>query len=199
MLSVEQLKTEIQRALGADLVDASIELGELSVLVPRTRIAEVLRTLRDDPAIAMSQLMDICGADYPKRAERFDVVYHLLSLTRNLRIRVKVMTNEAEPVPSIREVFPNADWYERETFDMYGVLFSNHPDLRRLLTDYGFEGYPLRKDFPMTGHVEVRYDEAQKRVVYEPVKLVQEFRKFDFMSPWEGAQYVLPGDEKAKT
>ena len=152
--------------------------------------------LRQEP-YRFHQLIDVCGADYPRRTRRFDVVYHLLSLTQNIRLRVKVQTDEIVPVPSIRTVYPNADWYEREAFDMYGILFSNHPDLRRLLTDYGFEGYPLRKDFPMTGHVEVRYDEEQKRVVYEPVKLTQEFRRFDFLSPWEGANYVLPGDEKA--
>ena len=143
-------------------------------------------------------MIDLCGCDYPDRAERFEVVYHLLSMTRNDRVRVKVSTDESSAVPSIMSVFPNADWYEREAFDMCGILFGGHPDLRRILTDYGFEGHPLRKDFPMTGHVEVRWDDAQKRVVYEPVKLVQEFRKFDFMSPWEGAKYVLPGDEKAK-
>jgi len=200
-MSIEQLQTladTARTAFGETVLDVKLAFGELTLTVKRDEITGVMAKLRLEP-FRFHQLIDVCGADYPKRAERFDVVYHLLSLTRNLRIRVKVMTNEAEPVPSIREVFPNADWYERETFDMYGVLFSNHPDLRRLLTDYGFEGYPLRKDFPMTGHVEVRYDEAQKRVVYEPVKLVQEFRKFDFMSPWEGAQYVLPGDEKAKT
>ena len=200
-MSIEHLQTladTARTAFGETVLDVKLAFGELTLTVKRDEIAGVMAKLRLEP-FRFHQLIDVCGADYPKRAERFDVVYHLLSLTRNLRLRVKVMTNEAEPVPSIREVFPNADWYERETFDMYGVLFSNHPDLRRLLTDYGFEGYPLRKDFPMTGHVEVRYDEAQKRVVYEPVKLVQEFRKFDFMSPWEGAQYVLPGDEKAKT
>jgi len=201
-MSIEQLLQTLadtaRTTFGETVLDVKLAFGELTVTVKRDEIADVMAKLRLEP-FRFHQLIDVCGADYPKRAQRFDVVYHLLSLTHNLRIRLKVMTNETEPVPSIREVFPNADWYERETFDMYGVLFSNHPDLRRLLTDYGFEGYPLRKDFPMTGHVEVRYDEAQKRVVYEPVKLVQEFRKFDFMSPWEGAQYVLPGDEKAKT
>jgi NADH-quinone oxidoreductase subunit C len=142
-------------------------------------------------------LIDICGVDYPARSERFDVVYHLLSPRRNLRIRVKVTTDEDRPVPSLVDVFPAANWFEREAYDMYGILFSGHPDLRRILTDYGFEGYPLRKDFPLTGYVEVRYDDEQKRVVYEPVRLNQEFRSFDFESPWEGADYVLPGDEKA--
>ena len=195
---LQTLADTARTTFGDTLLDAKLAFGELTLTVARDQIVDVIAKLRLEP-FRFHQLIDVCGADYPKRAERFDVVYHLLSLTKNLRLRVKVMTNEAEPVPSIREVFPNADWYEREAFDMYGILFSNHPDLRRLLTDYGFEGYPLRKDFPMTGHVEVRYDEEQKRVVYEPVKLVQEFRKFDFMSPWEGAQYVLPGDEKAKT
>jgi len=195
---LQTLADTARTTFGETVLDVKLAFGELTLTVARDEIANVIAKLRLEP-FRFHQLIDVCGADYPQRAHRFDVVYHLLSLTKNLRIRVKVMTNEAEPVPSIREVFPNADWYEREAFDMYGILFSNHPDLRRLLTDYGFEGYPLRKDFPMTGHVEVRYDEAQKRVVYEPVKLVQEFRKFDFMSPWEGAQYVLPGDEKAKT
>ena len=200
-MSIEQLQAladTARTAFGETILDVKLAFGELTLTVKREEIATVMARLRLEP-FRFHQLIDVCGADYPKRALRFDIVYHLLSLTRNLRVRVKVMTNETEPVPSIREVFPNADWYEREAFDMYGILFSNHPDLRRLLTDYGFEGYPLRKDFPMTGHVEVRYDESQKRVVYEPVKLVQEFRKFDFLSPWEGAQYVLPGDEKAKT
>lgn len=198
-MSIEQLQTladTARTAFGDAVLDVKLAFGELTLTVRREEIATIMAKLRLEP-FRFHQLIDICGADYPKRADRFDVVYHLLSLTHNRRVRIKVMTNETDPVPSIREVFPNADWYEREAFDMYGILFSNHPDLRRLLTDYGFEGYPLRKDFPMTGHVEVRYDEAQKRVVYEPVKLVQEFRKFDFLSPWEGAQYVLPGDEKA--
>jgi NADH-quinone oxidoreductase subunit C len=143
------------------------------------------------------QLVDICGADYPSREKRFDVVYHLLSLHRNQRIRVKIQTDEHTPVPSAVPVWPAANWFEREAFDMYGIQFSDHPDLRRILTDYGFSGYPLRKDFPLTGFVEVRYDDEQKKVVYEPVKLVQDFRKFDFMSPWEGAKYILPGDQKA--
>jgi NADH-quinone oxidoreductase subunit C len=159
----------------------------------------VMTALRDDPAFRFEVLIDICGVDYPARPERFDVVYHLLSPRKNLRIRVKVTTDEDRPVPSIVDVHPSANWFEREAYDMYGILFSGHPDLRRLLTDYGFEGYPLRKDFPLTGYVEVRYDDAQKRVVYEPVRLNQEFRSFDFESPWEGTDYVLPGDEKAKS
>ena len=171
--------------------------GELNVLAEASRIAEVLAALRDRPELKFQQLIDLCGADYPERARRFDVVYHLLSLTHNRRVRVKVQTDEADAVPTVTGVYPCADWYEREAFDMFGIFFDGHPDLRRLLTDYGFQGYPLRKDFPMTGYVEVRYDDEQKRVVYEPVKIT-EFRAFDFLSPWEGAQYVLPGDEKAE-
>jgi NADH-quinone oxidoreductase subunit C len=155
--------------------------------------------LRDDQRCLFHNIIDICGVDYPSRAKRFDVVYHLLSLKQNHRIRVKVETDEATPVPSLIPVFPAAEWYERETYDLYGILFSDHPDLRRLLTDYGFDGHPLRKDFPLTGFVEVRYDDELKRVVYEPVRLTQEFRNFDFLSPWEGADYVLPGDEKARS
>lgn len=199
-MSLEKLQALADRAQ-ADFKEAIVEsviaFGELTLTVNRERIVEIMAKLKQEP-YRFHQLIDVCGADYPKRAQRFDVVYHLLSLTQNIRLRVKVQTDEVLPVPSIRSVYPNADWYEREAFDMYGMLFSNHPDLRRLLTDYGFQGHPLRKDFPMTGHVEVRYDEEQKRVIYEPVKLTQEYRKFDFLSPWEGAQYVLPGDEKAK-
>ena len=158
----------------------------------------MLTFLRDDPQCQFISFIDICGADYPQREKRFDVVYHLLSPRQNMRIRVKVETDEDTPVPSVTGVFPGADWFEREAYDLYGILFSGHPDLRRLLTDYGFEGHPLRKDFPLTGFVEVRYDDEAKRVVYEPVELKQEFRIFDFMSPWEGTDYVLPGDEKAK-
>lgn len=167
-----------------------------TIVVDRDYIADALRFLRDDPACQFQQLMSVCGADYPNRRERFEVVYHLLSLTKNQRLRLVVSTDEDTPVPSVTPVYPNADWYERETFDMYGVFFSGHPDLRRILTDYGFHGHPLRKDFPMSGYVEVRYDDELKRVVYEPVKL-QEFRHWDFLSPWEGAtDYGLPGDEK---
>jgi NADH-quinone oxidoreductase subunit C len=154
--------------------------------------------LRDDPACRFISFIDLCGADYPGREKRFDVVYHLLSPVHNTRIRIKAETDETTLVPSIVDVFPAANWFEREAYDLYGILFSGHPDLRRILTDYGFDGHPLRKDFPMTGFVEVRYDDEQKRVVYEPVKLQQEFRNFDFLSPWEGTDYVLPGDEKAK-
>lgn len=190
------LGAEMVGALG---VQAQVAYGELTLVAERERIVEVLTVLRD--RFGFQQLLDVCGVDFPDREARFEVVYHLLSLTRNARVRVKVATDEVQPVPSVVSVFPCADWFEREAFDMYGMLFSDHPDLRRLLTDYGFQGHPLRKDFPMTGYVEVRYDEAQKRVVYEPVKLTQEFRNFDFLSPWEGAEYpttFLPGDEKAK-
>jgi NADH-quinone oxidoreductase subunit C len=186
MLSVQDLQNEIMRALGTAVLQTFVDLGELSVIVRRTRIVEVLQTLRDDPVIAMDQLMDICGADYPERPERFDVVYHLLSLVNNARVRVKIETDEHTPVPTAVYVFKSAGWFERETWDMFGVAFSGNPDLRRILTDYGFEGHPLRKDFPLTGYVEVRYDPDQKRVVYEPIKLPQDYRNFDFLSPWEG-------------
>ena len=179
-------------------VEAQVAFGELTLVAPREHIVEVMTALRD--RFGFQQLLDVCCADYPDREERFEVVYHLLSLTRNARIRVKVATDEVQPVPTVCHVYPSAGWFEREAYDMYGMIFAGHPDMRRLLTDYGFEGHPLRKDFPMTGYVEVRYDEEQKRVVYEPVKLTQEFRTFDFLSPWEGADYpapVLPGDEKA--
>ncbi len=198
MTTLNDLKANVATALGAALLDSKIAYGELTVVVKRADIVAALTSLRDDPALEFEQLIDLAGVDYPARAERFDVVYHLLSPRRKLRMRVKVTTDDTQPVPSVIPVYPCANWYEREAFDMYGILFSGHPDLRRILTDYGFKGYPLRKDFPLTGHVEVRYDDAQKRVVYEPVKLVQEFRQFDFESPWEGADYVLPGDEKAK-
>ena len=175
----------------------TVALGELTVTVARDSVVDVLRYLRDEPKCQFSCLIDICGVDYPGRPNRFDVVYHLLSLRLNHRIRVKTETDETTPVPSAVDVFPAANWFEREAFDMYGILFSGHPDLRRILTDYGFQGHPLRKDFPLTGFVEVRYSEEQKRVVYEPVRLQQEFRNFDFLSPWEGSGYNLPGDEKA--
>jgi NADH-quinone oxidoreductase subunit C len=178
-------------------LSAEIALGELTIRCAPETLLGLLQFLRDDDACQFKTLVDICGADYPQRAKRFDVVYHLLSMHRNHRIRIKVETDELSPVPSAITVWPAANWFEREAFDMYGIQFADHPDLRRILTDYGFTGYPLRKDFPLTGFSEVRYDEAQKRVVYEPVRLVQDFRKFDFMSPWEGAKYVLPGDEKA--
>lgn len=176
-----------------------IRFGELTVLAEAAEIVRVLSFLRDDAECGFVCFTDICGADYPEREMRFDVVYHLLAPYKNRRIRVKVRTDEDTPVPTAIPVFPAANWFERETYDLYGVLFADHPDLRRILTDYGFSGHPLRKDFPLTGHVEVRYDDEQKRVVYEPVKLVQEFRSFDYLSPWEGTDYVLPGDEKAKS
>ncbi|HVZ29630.1 MAG TPA: NADH-quinone oxidoreductase subunit C [Asticcacaulis sp.] len=199
-MSIEKLQDVAERAQAefkSAILETKLQYGELTLTVERERIVEILIKFKQEP-YRFHQLIDVCGADYPQRPQRFDVVYHLLSLTQNIRVRIKVQTDEVLPVPSVRSVYPCADWYERETFDMYGVMFSGHPDLRRLLTDYGFDGHPLRKDFPMTGKVEVRYDPEQKRVIYEPVKLVQEFRKFDFLSPWEGAQYILPGDEKAK-
>jgi NADH-quinone oxidoreductase subunit C len=180
------------------VVGSTITFGELTVVCRRDSILDVLSFLRDDPECRFISLIDLTAVDWPGRQERFEVVYHLLSLKQNLRVRVKIATDEETPVPSTTGLFPAANWYEREVFDMYGVLFDGHPDLRRLLTDYGFDGHPLRKDFPLTGHVEVRYDEERKRVVYEPVKLVQEFRSFDYLSPWEGAKYVLPGDEKSE-
>ena len=195
-------------ALGKAIVKAAgkgvtfeIAYGELNLYGQRERIVELLTLLRDTPEFRFQQLVDITCVDWPQRPERFDVVYHLLSLTQNTRIRVKITTDETTPVPTTIPVFPCSDWFEREAFDMFGVMFSGHPDLRRLLTDYGFTGHPLRKDFPMTGYTEVRWDEEQKRVVYEPVSLTQEFRQFDFLSPWEGAEYPikpLPGDEKAR-
>jgi NADH-quinone oxidoreductase subunit C len=187
-----------RKALGPALVEAREAIGEIILTVEREEIANVLKFLRDTPGLEYQQLMDIAGVDYPERPERFDVCYCLLSLTRNRRIIVKVMTDEATPVPSVTGLWPVAGWLEREVFDMYGVAFSGNPDLRRILTDYGFEGYPQRKDFPLTGHIELRYSEAEKRVIYEPVSLPQDFRTFDFLMPWEGAEYVLPGDEKAK-
>jgi NADH-quinone oxidoreductase subunit C len=197
--SLKALSAHITGKLGPAVVASVIAYGELTIEIDPEQILKALRFLRDDGECRFVCFIDICGADYPERQKRFDVVYHLLSPYKNQRIRVKVRTDEATPVPSSISVFPAADWFERETFDLYGVLFTGHPDLRRILTDYGFSGHPLRKDFPLTGHVEVRYDDLQKRVVYEPVKLVQEFRKFDYLSPWEGTDYILPGDEKAKS
>jgi len=185
-------------ALGAAVLDSKSLVGEVTLTVARDSIVAVLAALRDTPGLEYQQLMEIAGVDYPERAERFEVVYHLLSLTRNRRIRVKLSTDEATPVPSVTSLWPVAGWLEREVFDMYGVGFSGNPDLRRILTDYGFEGHPQRKDFPLTGFVELRYSEAEKRVVYEPVSLPQDFRTFDFLMPWQGAEYVLPGDEKAE-
>ena len=195
---MEDLKDHIETQLGDAVNSASIETGELTINARRAEVMTVISFLRDDPICKFSSLIDICGVDYPSRERRFDVVYHMLSMAHNTRIRIKVTTDEAVPVHSIVSLFPNANWYEREAFDMYGILFDEHPDLRRLLTDYGFEGYPLRKDFPLSGFVEVRYDEERKSVVYEPVNLPQEYRSFDFMSPWEGAKYILPGDEKVE-
>jgi len=184
-------------ALGKALLDVKEQVGEITLTVRRESVVEALRALRDTPGLEYQQLMEIAGVDYPDRAERFEVVYQLLSLTKNRRLRVKVATDEEKPVPSVTGMWPVAGWLEREVFDMYGVLFSGNPDLRRILTDYGFQGHPQRKDFPLTGHVELRYSEAEKRVVYEPVSLPQDFRTFDFLMPWQGAEYVLPGDEKA--
>ena len=195
--TLREIAEVVQQRLGEAIVRSGFAFGELNVVVARERIVEALLALRDDARCRFEVLIDICGVDYPARESRFDVVYHLLSPRRNARIRLKVETDEATPVPSAIDVFPAANWYEREAYDMYGILFANHPDLRRILTDYGFQGYPLRKDFPLSGHVEVRYDDGEKRVVYEPVRLAQEFRTFDFESPWEAARYVLPGDEKA--
>jgi len=194
---LEELAKAIANAAPGAVKGHRIAVGELTVDVVANEIVRVMKTLRDDPQFEFKTLIDICGVDWPARANRFDVVYHLLSLSKNRRVRITLQTDEETAVPSIVEVFPVANWFERETFDMYGVVFSDHPDLRRILTDYGFSGHPLRKDFPLTGFVEVRYDDEMKRVVYQPVKLTQEFRDFDFMSPWEGAKYVLPGDEKA--
>lgn len=196
--ALRRLGEEIAAALPGAVTGHEVALGELAITAERGRIVEVVRLLRDDPRFAFYSFIDLAGVDYPARAERFDVVYHLLSPRHVRRVRLRVSTDETTPVPSIIEVFPAANWYEREAYDLFGILFAGHPDLRRILTDYGFTGYPLRKDFPLTGFVEVRYDDAQKRVVYEPVKLTQEFRNFDFLSPWEGTDYVLPGDEKAK-
>ena len=196
--ALSTLAAHIESKFGDKVAKAEIAYGELTVTVAAEDIVAVAAFLRDDPACQFISFIDVSGADYPSRPKRFDVVYHLLSPKKNLRIRVRVMTDEDTPVPSITGVYPGADWFERETYDLYGVLFSGHPDLRRLLTDYGFDGHPLRKDFPLTGFVEVRYDDEAKRVVYEPVELKQEFRNFDFLSPWEGTEYVLPGDEKAK-
>jgi NADH-quinone oxidoreductase subunit C len=193
------LGNTIADALGASVTSHTVAFHELTVTAKAADIVAVMRFLRDDPRCQFVNLIDITGLDWPSRAQRFDVVYHLLSPKHNARVRVKVETDEATPVPSIIEVFPGADWFERETYDLYGVVFNGHPDMRRILTDYGFEGHPLRKDFPLTGFVEVRYDDELKRVVYEPVRLNQEFRNFDFLSPWEGTDYVLPGDEKAKS
>ena len=187
----------IEANSGGGVVSFKVAYGELTVHALAHRIVEVLTHLRDDPGCRFINITDITAVDYPAREKRFDLIYHFLSPTLNTRIRLRGQADETTQVPSIIEVFPGADWFERETYDLYGVIFIGHPDMRRILTDYGFEGHPLRKDFPLTGFVEVRYDDQEKRVVYEPVRLNQEFRKFDFLSPWEGADYPLPGDEKA--
>jgi NADH-quinone oxidoreductase subunit C len=191
------LGERISAALGGAVTSSKVEFGELTLEAEAAEIVRVLTYLRDEPGCEFTVLIDICGVDWPARPKRFDIVYHLLSLTRNQRIRIKVQTDEATPVPSSVMVYAAAGWFEREAFDMYGVSFGGHPDLRRILTDYGFTGHPLRKDFPLTGFVELRYDDDLKKVVYQPVQLVQEYRDFDFMSPWEGAPHILPGDEKA--
>ena len=196
--TLEKMAEHIGTHLSDALLVSKIERAELTLNVKREHIVSVLRFLRDDEMCRFSVLVDICGVDWPGRLPRFDVVYHLLSLHKNQRVRVKLGVEEGEQVESVTDLYPAAGWFERETFDMYGIFFNGHPDLRRLLTDYGFEGFPLRKDFPLTGFVEVRYNEELKRVVYEPVKLTQEFRNFDFLSPWEGLGPLLPGDEKAK-
>jgi NADH-quinone oxidoreductase subunit C len=194
--ALRELLDEVGATLGDVLRSGRVERGELTVHVQTAAIVRVLTYLRDQSNCQFKMLVDLCGVDYPERDQRFEVVYHLLSLKHNQRVRVKVTTDETTPVPSVTGVFGAANWYEREVWDMYGVYFADHPDLRRLLTDYGFEGHPMRKDFPQTGYVEVRYDEEQKRVVYEPVAMRQDWRSFDFLSPWEGSG-LLPGDEKA--
>lgn len=194
--ALEELGALIELKCSDAVLGWSIAYDELNVDVAPAQIVAFVETLKSDPNFKFSTLVDITAVDYPERSKRFDVVYHFLSMYRNARIRLRLAVREEETVASIVDVHPSANWFEREVFDMYGVIFSGHPDLRRILTDYGFRGFPLRKDFPTTGYTEVRYDEAEKRVVYEPVELVQEYRQFDFMSPWEGAEYVLPGDEK---
>jgi NADH-quinone oxidoreductase subunit C len=195
--NLTELGEHIAAAVPGAVAGWSIAFGELTIQTDADSLRQVLRFLRDDGSCKFVCLLDIAGVDYPEREARFEVVYHLLSPTRNLRVRVKIAAGEDTQVPSVTELFASANWYEREAFDLFGILFSGHPDLRRILTDYGFAGHPLRKDFPLTGYVEMRYDDEKKRVVYEPVKLEQEFRNFDFLSPWEGTDYVPPGDEKA--
>jgi NADH-quinone oxidoreductase subunit C len=196
--ALHELGNHIARSPKGGVISFNVTYGELNIEAEAERIEALMKFLRDDKKCQFINIIDVCGVDYPTREKRFDVVYHLLSPKKNIRVRVKVQTDEQTPVPSICEIFPGANWFEREVYDLYGILFTGHPELRRLLTDYGFEGYPLRKDFPLTGFVEVRWDDEVKRVVYEPVRLAQEFRNFDFLSPWEGTDYVLPGDEKAK-
>ena len=195
--ALTELGNHLADRLGPALLRWQVTLGELTIEVERDEIPRVIALLRDDASCRFGCLIDICGADYPERAQRFDVVYHLLSPWLNHRIRVRTTTDALNPVPSVTGLFPAANWFEREAYDLYGILFEGHPDLRRLLTDYGFQGHPLRKDFPLTGFVELRYDDELKRVVYEPVKLMQEYRSFDFLSPWEGMDTAIPGDEKA--
>jgi NADH-quinone oxidoreductase subunit C len=196
--TLDRLGQTIKNALGASVSGYEVMHGELTVHAQAADIVKVATFLRDDPACQFASIIDVTAVDWPGREQRFDVVYHLLSPRMNKRVRVKIMTDEVTPVASLVDVYRGANWYERETYDLYGVLFTGHPDMRRILTDYGFEGHPLRKDFPLTGFVEVRWDDEQKRVVYDKVNLDQEFRTFDFLSPWEGTDYVLPGDEKAK-
>ena len=199
-LNVENLvdlAAHIESRMPDAVRSTQIHVGELTVLAERDHILALLRFLRDDQQCNFETLIDICGVDYPERNERFEVVYHLLSMRMNHRIRIRIRTDEETAVPSSVPVWPAANWFEREAFDMYGIQFSDHPDLRRILTDYGFEGFPLRKDFPLTGHYEVRFDDLEKRVIYEPVNLTQEYRNFDFLSPWEGMTAEIPGDEKA--
>jgi len=196
--ALEQLGAHLELKRADCVVSWEVAIGELNVTVALANLVSFVEFLKKDGNCQFSSLVDITAVDYPSRAKRFDVVYHFLSMYQNQRIRLRVEVREEDMVPSIISVHPSANWFEREVFDMFGILFSGHPDLRRILTDYGFRGYPLRKDFPTTGYTEVRYDEVQKRVVYEPVSLVQEYRQFDFMSPWEGAEYIMPGDEKAE-
>ena len=197
--ALSSLGEKIVAALGGKASGYTVAFSQLTVTVQAEQIVDVVKYLRDDPSLRFVNITDVTAVDHPGREKRFDVVYHFLSPILNTRIRVRAEADETTQVPSIIEVFPGADWFERETYDLYGVIFTGHPDMRRILTDYGFEGHPLRKDFPLTGFVEVRYDDQEKRVLYEPVRLNQEFRKFDFLSPWEGADYPpLPGDEKAK-
>ena len=197
-MTQEGLGEYIVLELGPDVIGYEVRFGELNLTLHKTNLCDCLRFLRDDAQTAFTSFVDMCGVDYPEREERFDVVYHLMSPKYNTRIRVRIYADEDTPVASVTSIYAAAEWFEREAWDMYGIVFSDHPDLRRILTDYGFDGHPLRKDFPLTGFVETRYDDELKRVVYEPVELRQEFRNFDFLSPWEGTDYVLPGDEKAQ-
>jgi NADH-quinone oxidoreductase subunit C len=196
--ALERLGQTIKNALGSSITGYTVANGELTVEAKAADVVTVAKVLHDHPVCQFVNIIDVTAVDWPSREKRFDVVYHFLSPRLNQRVRLKVATDETTPVPSLIDVYRGADWFERETYDLYGVLFTGHPDMRRILTDYGFEGHPLRKDFPLTGFVEVRYDDEQKRVVYDKVALAQEFRSFDFLSPWEGTDYVLPGDEKAK-